>query len=453
MFSHEKPDETAAGSVPPSTIATSDNVSAAAVAPSPNATSPSDLLALQRRIGNAAVARTLDGQQPVQRSAVHDVLRKPGQPLDASTRTEMEARLGADFSDVRLHTDTSAQDSATEIGARAYTSGNHVVIGPGGADAHTLAHELTHVIQQRRGAVDGTDNGAGLQLSDPTDRFEREAEENASRALSAGPPVHPHTAVASEQATGQPHVQRVIMPKSDNGDNVLEPMPPEQVPRLPQVRGSSPDRIERLKALAMSEDEFLSIEEALEQSRNTVVGAISGPHPNEGDFLANVQDWRKQGFSAYDPSMMEKPLRDRLEKRGVPADVSILRQASITEFGTHVPHTDVLVPHPGPWILQAAPNDLASCLERVLGSDSHAYVLTDSEPTASYADTLEQRITAINEANAGVDGYQRLTVAVEVVPIGNRGSTRLGANAEGQAGATFKTNHPGEYRLVKISRN
>ncbi|MDI2031962.1 DUF4157 domain-containing protein [Saccharopolyspora sp. TS4A08] len=446
MFSHEKSNETATGRIPSRTTVTSVSVSA-------NTTSPAGLVALQRTIGNAAVARMLNDQKPIQRSAVHDVLRQPGKPLEASTRADMETRLGADFSDVRLHTDPSAQRSATEIGARAYTSGNHVVIGPSGADAHTLAHELTHVIQQRRGAVDGTDNGAGLRISDPGDRFEREAEENASKALSADSPIRPDRTASADRTSGDQHVQRMIMQRDDNGEDLLEPMPPEQVPSLPQVRDLPSDRIERLQALATSADDVFTIEEALEQSRNTVVGAISGPHPNEGDFLANVQDWRKQGFSAYDPSMMEKPLRNRLEKRGVPANASVLRQASITEFGTRVPHTDVLVPHPGPWVFQAEPNDLASCLEKVLGTDSHAYVLTDSEPTASYADTLEKRITAINEANAGVDGYQRLTVTVEVLPIGNYGSTRLGANAEGQVGAIFKTNHPGEYRLIKVSRN
>ncbi|MEU5049241.1 DUF4157 domain-containing protein [Streptomyces sp. NPDC021096] len=123
----------------------------------------------------------------VQRSAVHDVLRAGGRPLDDAVRTDMEARLGADFSDVRIHTDAAAKASAAEIGARAYTNGNHIVIGDGGSDKHTLAHELTHVIQQRQGPVAGSDNGAGLKVSDPSDRFERAAEANATRAMSLGP--------------------------------------------------------------------------------------------------------------------------------------------------------------------------------------------------------------------------------------------------------------------------
>jgi hypothetical protein len=99
----------------------------------------------------------------------------------------MESRLGADFSDVRLHTGSAARASAAEVGARAYTSGSHIVIGDGGGDKHTLAHELTHVIQQRQGPVAGTDNGAGLSVSDPGDRFERAAEANAVRVMRRTP--------------------------------------------------------------------------------------------------------------------------------------------------------------------------------------------------------------------------------------------------------------------------
>lgn len=120
------------------------------------------LRGLQTSAGNAAVVQLLrqaghlgdeEPHAPVQRSAVHDVLRAPGRPLDDAVRTDMEARLGADFSDVRIHDDSAARASAAEVGARAYTSGSHVVIGDGGGDRHTLAHELTHVVQQRQGQI------------------------------------------------------------------------------------------------------------------------------------------------------------------------------------------------------------------------------------------------------------------------------------------------------------
>lgn len=196
--------------------------------PAPRTGIPAGLSVLQGTVGNAAVLQRLrqaghpwaqehhrhdagcghqQAEQPaVQRSAVHGVLRTPGRPLDDATRTEMEARLGADFSAVRMHTDSAARASAAEVGARAYTSGSHVVIGEGGADKQTLAHELTHVIQQSKGAVAGTDNGAGLRVSDPSDRYEREAVTNARRVMSGPSPLQRSASVGPDRTARRPDV-------------------------------------------------------------------------------------------------------------------------------------------------------------------------------------------------------------------------------------------------------
>jgi Domain of unknown function (DUF4157) len=79
----------------------------------------------------------------------------PGQPLDSSTRASMESRFGRDFGDVRVHTGDRAAESARSIQARAYTRDSNVVFdsgayAPGSAEGKKLlAHELTHVVQQR----------------------------------------------------------------------------------------------------------------------------------------------------------------------------------------------------------------------------------------------------------------------------------------------------------------
>jgi hypothetical protein len=89
-------------------------------------------------------------------ASVLRVLDTAGTPLDASTRTSMEERLGHDFGHVRVHTDAEAAHSAESIQAQAYTFGSHVVMGEGRFQPHTragarlLAHELTHVVQQSR---------------------------------------------------------------------------------------------------------------------------------------------------------------------------------------------------------------------------------------------------------------------------------------------------------------
>ncbi|MCX3059541.1 DUF4157 domain-containing protein [Streptomyces sp. GXMU-J5] len=134
-------------------------------------------------------------------TGVNAVLRSAGRPLAAPVRQEMESRFGTDFSGVRLHTGPAAARSARAIGARAYTSGSHVVIGAGGGDKHTLAHELTHVVQQRDGPVSGTVTGHGFAVSDPGDRFELAAEANARRVLS-GPVPQARTADGPAAARG-----------------------------------------------------------------------------------------------------------------------------------------------------------------------------------------------------------------------------------------------------------
>jgi Domain of unknown function (DUF4157) len=85
---------------------------------------------------------------------VHEVLNSPGQPLDSETRTFMESRLGHDFSQVRVHTNAKAEESARRIDSQAYTVRQEIIFGSGYYAPKTnegrklLAHELTHVIQQ-----------------------------------------------------------------------------------------------------------------------------------------------------------------------------------------------------------------------------------------------------------------------------------------------------------------
>jgi hypothetical protein len=92
---------------------------------------------------------------------VYDVLRSPGEALDAGVRAFMEPRFGHDFRQVRVHADARAAKSAEAVRARAYTVEQHVVFGagsytPGTADGRRLiAHELSHVVQQRQGPAVG----------------------------------------------------------------------------------------------------------------------------------------------------------------------------------------------------------------------------------------------------------------------------------------------------------
>lgn len=85
---------------------------------------------------------------------VHEVLLSPGKPLDPAMRAFMEPRFGHDFSNVRVHTDARAAESARALNASAFTVANDLAFNtdrysPGTAQGRRLlAHELTHVLQQ-----------------------------------------------------------------------------------------------------------------------------------------------------------------------------------------------------------------------------------------------------------------------------------------------------------------
>ncbi len=90
---------------------------------------------------------------------VHEVLSSPGQSLNGSTRAFMEPRFRHDFSQVRVHTDARAAESARTVNALAYTVGKDVVFDKGKYAPETsegrklIAHELTHVVQQRQNSL------------------------------------------------------------------------------------------------------------------------------------------------------------------------------------------------------------------------------------------------------------------------------------------------------------
>jgi len=121
--------------------------------PSP-ATPDAHAPALQQSVGNYAVIGLAQRGTP---ALVQSVLERSGQPLAGRLRAQMESRFGQSFAPVRVHTDVAAAASAEALDAHAYSVGNDIVFGPGefapatASGTRLLAHELAHVVQQRRG--------------------------------------------------------------------------------------------------------------------------------------------------------------------------------------------------------------------------------------------------------------------------------------------------------------
>lgn len=151
------------------------------------------LLRLQRQYGNLflqrvlAVARQSDeggDVAPAIERAIHSK-RGGGQALDGGVRGKMESAFGADFGGVRVHSDSESDALNRSLNARAFTTGSDIFFRQGAyspgssAGKELLAHELTHVVQQR-----GKEVRKKLTVGRPGDRFEQEAD-RVARAIMA----------------------------------------------------------------------------------------------------------------------------------------------------------------------------------------------------------------------------------------------------------------------------
>lgn len=106
--------------------------------------------------------------------------RGRGAALDAVLQEQASGALGDSFADVRVHTDSLASALARSVEARAFTTGSDIFFASGEfrpqspSGRELIAHELTHVAQQRGAPVAGE-----MVVSQPGDALEREAERAA----------------------------------------------------------------------------------------------------------------------------------------------------------------------------------------------------------------------------------------------------------------------------------
>lgn len=160
--------------------------------PSPNhvdacraANGAHSLLKLQKRFGNRFVQRALAQAKSAGsiKEVNHDIERSiqrargGGRKLDSGIRAQMEPSFGADFSSVRVHTDSQSDSISRSLNARAFTSGKDIFFrqstyNQGSSSGRELiAHELTHVVQQS-----GPKIQPKLTVGKPGDIYEQEAD-------------------------------------------------------------------------------------------------------------------------------------------------------------------------------------------------------------------------------------------------------------------------------------
>jgi hypothetical protein len=144
---------------------------------------------LASSVGNRAMASTLarEGGGLLPGGRVHPDVesviatrRGAGSSLNEGSRSRFSQDLGDNLGDVRVHTDATANDLARSVDARAFVTGSDVFFAQGEYKPGTtsgdrlLAHELTHVVQQR-----GAPTSGPLEVTDPAEPMEREADKVA----------------------------------------------------------------------------------------------------------------------------------------------------------------------------------------------------------------------------------------------------------------------------------
>jgi hypothetical protein len=178
----------------------------------PLSASPQAILQLQHRYGNRAVQRLIQRAQAekIQREAAVGLEGGPvdgdlqnqinsarggGQPLDRTVGSKIGGALGADFSGVKVHTDSKSDNLNRSLSAKAFTLGSDVFFSKGAYSPGThsgkqlLAHELTHVAQQ--GAAAGTGQRkvnevqTKLTVGPAGDKYEEEADAVAGQVMRA----------------------------------------------------------------------------------------------------------------------------------------------------------------------------------------------------------------------------------------------------------------------------
>jgi len=116
--------------------------------------------------------------------------RGSGQPLSDDVREPMEQAFGADFSNVRVHTDSESHLLNQKLSAKAFTTARDIFFRQGeyspGSDSgrKLIAHELTHVVQQNNGRA--KEGSSGMTIRPPGDTLEQEADATAREVTSVG---------------------------------------------------------------------------------------------------------------------------------------------------------------------------------------------------------------------------------------------------------------------------
>jgi hypothetical protein len=245
-----------------------------------------------------------------------------GKNLDSNLRSELEPQFGHNFENVRVHSDSQADQMAKSINANAFTTGQDVYFREGMFKPETqegkklLAHELTHTVQQSGGTSSGD---ARVKISQTGDTFEQAAHTKANAVMEArGTTIQPASGVQGML------IQREIHDPSSETSTITTP------PGASETETASPPATPAADTASVAE--FQSATRAFEAGRY-----LEAAHAFENlasRFPAQQQDLLHNACRAYQELGQDQNLgvrrveRDVLEAAADPANLARARQAA-----------------------------------------------------------------------------------------------------------------------------
>lgn len=189
------------------------------------------ILALQRSIGNRAVQQVLP--------------QTPGESIPEEDRARLELAFGRELSEARIHRDQDSGELAQQLGAVAFTAGREIYFAPGAYSYETMAHEITHVVQQEQATTQLPGEIAGLEQEAAT----------VSSAVMAG------NAARAANTAAAPAVQRQLVPGA-------QPSTPKLLPNYPLTLNNFDTEKSQLK-----NDQKAKLDDFAEHLKGTLSGA------------------------------------------------------------------------------------------------------------------------------------------------------------------------------------
>lgn len=232
-----------------------------------------------------------------------------GRPLPPTLRHDFEARFGEPLGNVRLHTETAAEEAAAGLNARAFAFGSHIAFARGQFDPSSaggrrlLAHELAHTLQPP------APPGAPATIGRRGDAVERDAATRADRALRRGGPPRetrpPRRATIQRYSFGEflddaggaastvyDTARSAVHDVAERGEHAIATVAEEGEHIGREIVGTASGAVSSV--VSAEEDVIDTVESAIDRARNVVEEAwrtATGLARDAWDAIKSVGSW------------------------------------------------------------------------------------------------------------------------------------------------------------------